>query len=57
MISGMRALGLRVPDGLHAWLADIANREHRSVNAQVIVILERARAEDEAAQKPKRDKN
>jgi hypothetical protein len=43
--SPMRHLGLRIPDELHEWLTDLADREHRSLNGQVLVILERARAE------------
>jgi hypothetical protein len=43
-MADMKQLGLRLPDDLHAWLAELAGREHRSLNAQVIVILEQRRA-------------
>ena len=42
-MTGMRSLGTRLPDDLYAWLADLAAREHRSLNAQLIVLLERHR--------------
>jgi hypothetical protein len=46
-IEGVRNLGLRVPDDLHEWLLAVATRERRSLNSQVIVLLERVRAEME----------
>ena len=54
MISDVRAIGLRVPDDLHAWLVKIAEKEHRSLNGQVLHILELAReAEAEKRRKSK----
>jgi predicted HicB family RNase H-like nuclease len=53
-ISDVRAVGLRVPDDLHAWLTETAEKEHRSLNGQVIRTLELARkAEAEKRRKPK----
>lgn len=34
---------IRMPDELHRWLVKLAERERRSISAQVIVILERER--------------
>ncbi len=34
-------VGVRMPQDLHEWLVDLAKRERRSLNAQVVVLLER----------------
>jgi hypothetical protein len=54
MISDVRYAGLRLPDDLHAWLTALAERERRSLNSQVIVILERVRAEMEGRERDDR---
>jgi hypothetical protein len=36
-----------MPQDLHEWLVDLAKRERRSLNAQVVVILERVREQVE----------
>ena len=36
-------VGVRMPQDLHEWLVDLAKRERRSLNAQVVVLLERVR--------------
>ena len=51
MIDDVRNLGIRISDDLHAWLTALAEREHRSLNGQVLVLLERARAQIEAEQR------
>jgi hypothetical protein len=38
----MTSRSLRLPDHLNGAIAEIARREHRSVNAQIIVLLEMA---------------
>jgi hypothetical protein len=40
-------VGVRMPQDLHEWLVDLAKRERRSLNAQVVVILERVREQVE----------
>jgi hypothetical protein len=47
MIDDVRNLGIRISDDLHAWLTALAEREHRSLNGQVVHLLERARAQIE----------
>jgi len=42
-----RYVGVRMPHDLHEWLVDLAKQEHRSLNAQVVVILERVREQVE----------
>jgi predicted HicB family RNase H-like nuclease len=41
----MIRFSLRVPDDLHAWLVEQAEREHRSLNAEIVHLLEVVRAE------------
>jgi hypothetical protein len=38
-----RYVGVRMPQDLQQWLVDLAKRERRSLNAQVVVLLERVR--------------
>jgi hypothetical protein len=38
-----RYVGVRMPQDLHEWLVGLAKRERRSLNAQVVVLLERVR--------------
>ena len=40
-------VGVRMPQDLHEWLVDLAKRERRSLNAQVVVLLERVREQVE----------
>jgi hypothetical protein len=40
----MIRFSLRIPDDLHAWLTEQGRREHRSLNSEVIHLLEAARA-------------
>jgi len=42
-----KPLMLRLPDDLHARLVAMAAREHRSLNAQIVVYAERGLAADE----------
>jgi hypothetical protein len=51
MMADVRYVGLRVPDELHAWLTELAEAERRSLNAQVVVLLERVRREVEREQR------
>ncbi len=44
--SGMFRLLLRLPKELHEAIQAVAEREHRSLNAQIVHILERFIAED-----------
>ncbi|MBK3576099.1 Arc family DNA-binding protein [Streptomyces sp. MBT65] len=39
----MKQITLRLPDDLHAWLKDLAEREHRSLHSQVLHMLETGR--------------
>jgi hypothetical protein len=55
MIEDVRNLGVRVSDELHAWLTALAEREHRSLNGQVVWMLERERERQEREAKPERD--
>jgi predicted HicB family RNase H-like nuclease len=50
------ALMLRVPPELHARLAAVAEREHRSATAQVIHVLEQWLAQDEREQREKQER-
>lgn len=34
-------VGVRMPQDLHEWLVNLAKRERRSLNAQLVVLLER----------------
>ena len=36
-------IGIRIPDDLKVWLKSVAEESRRSINSQVIVILEAAR--------------
>jgi hypothetical protein len=38
---GTRYVGVRMPQNLYERLVDVAKRERRSLNAQVVVLLER----------------
>lgn len=38
----MIAITLRLPDDLHARLVDLAQREHRSLNGQLVALLDQA---------------
>jgi hypothetical protein len=38
-----RYVGVRVPQDLQEWLVGLAKRERRSLNAQVVVLLEHVR--------------
>jgi hypothetical protein len=40
-------VGVRMPQDLQEWLVDLAKRERRSLNAQVVVLLERVREQTE----------
>lgn len=40
----MIRFSLRIPDDLHAWLVEQGRREHRSLNSEVVHLLEAARA-------------
>lgn len=40
------AVGLRIPRELHSWLLQRAKIEHRSLNAQMLWLLEQARDDD-----------
>ena len=40
-------VGVRMPQDLHEWLVDLTKRERRSLNAQVVVLLERVREQVE----------
>jgi hypothetical protein len=55
MIAAVRQIGLRVSDDLHAWLEALAEREHRSLNGQIVWMLERAREQIEREHPPERD--
>lgn len=37
----MKQLNVRLPDDLHAALKALAQREHRSLNAEIVSLLER----------------
>lgn len=41
----MKNLNLRVPDELHARLKALAESDHRSLNAEIVHLLDRASAE------------
>lgn len=38
----MHALNLRLPDDLHATVKALAEQEHRSINSEIIALLEQA---------------
>lgn len=38
----MKNLNVRIPDELHARLKALAEREHRSLNAEIVHLLEQA---------------
>jgi hypothetical protein len=40
-------VGVRMPQDLQEWLVDLAKRERRSLNAQVVVLLEHVREQIE----------
>jgi hypothetical protein len=40
-------VGVRMPQDLQEWLVNLAKRERRSLNAQVVVLLERVREQIE----------
>ncbi|UXY27673.1 Arc family DNA-binding protein [Streptomyces sp. HUAS TT20] len=39
----MIRFSLRIPDDLHTWLVEQGRREHRSLNSEVVHLLEAAR--------------
>ena len=39
----MKELRIRLQDDLHAWLAETAEKDHRSLNSELVVLLERFR--------------
>ena len=41
-------VGVRMPQDLQEWLVNLAKRERRSLNAQVVVLLERVREQIES---------
>ncbi|MBZ9642526.1 Arc family DNA-binding protein [Streptomyces sp. PSKA30] len=45
----MKQITLRLPDELHTWLKALAEREHRSLHAQVLHMLQGAK-EDEGTE-------
>ena len=49
--SPVRYVGLRVPDDLHAWLTAMSERDRRSLNSEVIVLLEEVKAVRERAER------
>lgn len=52
-MNGIRSLHIRFPDDLHEYIETVATREHRSFNAQVIVVLERWREDNSPKSLPK----
>jgi len=56
MIDDVRNLGIRISDDLHAWLTALAEREHRSLNGQVVHLLERAREQLDRETPPPRSR-
>ncbi len=42
-----KALSIRLSDELSQWLSEKAKREHRSLNAQIAIELERAKQLDQ----------
>ncbi|MEU8278048.1 Arc family DNA-binding protein [Microbispora bryophytorum] len=42
----MKQITLRLPDEFHAQLKDLAEREHRSLHAQVLHLVEKGLAHD-----------
>jgi hypothetical protein len=48
----MKIFSLRLPEELHAALKTIAEKEHRSLNAQIIHILEEWLKQFRKSQKP-----
>lgn len=36
-------LMVRLPEDLHAWVKELAEKEHRSLNSQIIVLLQQAK--------------
>ena len=51
----MKQLYLRLPDELHEQLVKLAERERRSLNAQIIYLLEHAVRQGAQQQKPSID--
>jgi hypothetical protein len=47
IMDAVRNIGVRVSDDLHAWLTELARREHRSLNGEIVWLLERAREQVE----------
>lgn len=51
----MKELRIRLPDDLHAWLAETAEKDHRSLNGELVVLLERFRRNTRRRAKPTAD--
>jgi hypothetical protein len=45
MMSDMRSVTLRMPDDVAEWVEQTARRERRSLNSQIVILLEAAQAE------------
>jgi hypothetical protein len=48
----MKQLNVRLPDDLHVALKALADTDHRSLNSEVVVLLERAVANRTARDSP-----
>lgn len=48
----MRSLNLRLPDDLHAMVKALADTDHRSMNGEIIALLEEAVRERNARDSP-----
>jgi len=48
----MKQLNVRLPDDLHAALQALAEAEHRSLNAEIVHLLERASRDQTARDSP-----
>ena len=46
--NAVKSFGVRLPDDLYSWLARVSERERRSMNSQLIVLLEKVRATEAA---------
>jgi hypothetical protein len=47
MIAYVRSITLRLPDEVAAWVDALAKAERRSLNSQIVILIERAMAEAE----------
>lgn len=56
IMRGMRSITLRMPDAVAEWLDRLAKTERRSLNSQIVILLEAAQAAVERVEREERER-